>query len=74
MDTIRMIAYFLVVLGAILWGVVGIFNYDLISSIFGNASIMSRIIFSLVGVAGVTLLAIPREDECYCDCTETHMN
>ena len=74
MRTVRMIAYALVVLGAILWGVVGIFNYDLISAIFGEASIMSRIIFSLVGVAGIALLAIPREEECYCDCTDTHLN
>ena len=74
MHTIRTIAYYLVVLGAILWGVVGVFNYDLISSIFGNASFMSRLIFSIVGVAGVTLLAIPHTEECYCDCTETHLN
>jgi len=75
MRIVRMIAYSLVVLGAILWGMVGFFNYDLISAIFGEASIMSRIIFSLVGIAGVTLLSLPREEEeCYCDCTESHLN
>ena len=74
MHTARIIAYYLVVLGAILWGVVGVFNYDLISAIFGNSSVMSRIIFSLVGIAGITLLAVPKDEECFCDCTETHLN
>jgi len=44
----------LIIIGAINWGLVGLFRYDLISSIFGiNLMMISRIIFVLVGIAGL---------------------
>lgn len=48
------LALILVIIGAINWGLVGFFKYDLISSLFnGNLEIVSRIIFAIVGLAGI---------------------
>lgn len=44
----------LIIIGAINWGLIGFFRYDLISSIFGTSfEIVSRIIFAVVGLAGI---------------------
>ena len=48
----------LVIVGAINWGLIGIFKLDLINLLFGNMSWISRIIYSLVGIAGLYLLTI----------------
>jgi uncharacterized membrane protein YuzA (DUF378 family) len=54
------IALILVIIGALNWGLIGLFNFDLVASIFGGQStVLSRIIYSLVGLAGlysITLL------------------
>lgn len=54
MDWISMI---LLVIGGLNWGLVGIFDYDLVKSIFGDMSTPSRIVYSLVGVAAVWTIA-----------------
>lgn len=51
MDTIALI---LIVIGALNWGLVGIFQFDLVAAIFGGMSgVVSRIIYTLVGLAGI---------------------
>ena len=72
MHILRTIAYALVITGAIVWGLVGFFNYNIVAAIFGDATLMSRIIYSLVGAAGIVLLATANPEECYCDCSETN--
>ena len=48
------IALLLVVIGALNWGSIGIFNFDIVGALFGGQSaIISRIIFTLVGLAGL---------------------
>ena len=48
------IALALVIIGAIVWGGVGLFGVDIVAMIFGGqASIISRIIYTLVGIAGL---------------------
>ena len=48
------IALLLVIIGAVNWGLVGIFQFDLVASIFGGqAAVLSRIIYTLVGAAGL---------------------
>ena len=70
MHILRMIAYALVITGAIVWGLVGFFNYNVVASLFGDASLLSRIIYSLVGISGIILLATTEYEEasCFCDC------
>ena len=49
-----MIALILSVIGCINWGLVGLFRFDLVAWLFGGAgSVISRIIYTLVGLAGL---------------------
>lgn len=59
------LALVLVIIGALNWGLIGLFQFDLVASLFGGQSAMiSRIIYTLVGAAGIyaiTLLFRERE-------------
>lgn len=63
MDTVALI---LAIIGSLNWGLVGIFKFDLVAWLFGGqASPVSRIIFTLVGLAGIwciTLLFRKKQD------------
>ena len=65
MKILDYIALTLVIIGAINWGLVGFFNFDLVTAIFnGGAVWVSRIIFALVGIAGLYGLSLySRMDE-----------
>lgn len=55
-DTISLV---LVIVGAINWGSVGLFGFDIVAAIFGGQlSLMSRIIFTLVGIAGLWCITL----------------
>ncbi len=72
MHILRTIAFALVVTGAIVWGIVGFFNYNIVAALFGDATLMSRIVYSLVGIGGIIMLTtLGEQEECYCDCSET---
>jgi uncharacterized protein len=49
-DTITWIAFWLMVVGGINWGLVGLFDFDLVAAIFGSGSPASRIVYSLVAL------------------------
>lgn len=53
MKVIDKIALVLIIIGAINWGLVGIFNFNLVDSIFGSMSVVSRVIYALVGISGL---------------------
>ena len=53
MKTLDVLAAILVVVGAANWGLVGLFQFDLVAALLGEATIVSRIVYSLVGVAGL---------------------
>lgn len=48
----------LVIIGAVNWGLIGIFKLDLVSLIFGNMTWLSRIVYTLVGLSGLYLLSL----------------
>lgn len=50
-------ALVLVIIGAINWGLIGFFKFDLVAFIFGDMTIISRIIYALVGIAGLYLIS-----------------
>ena len=53
------IALLLVIVGAFNWGSIGLFGFDIVSWIFGGAgALMSRIIFTLVALAGVCCISL----------------
>lgn len=48
------LALILVIIGALNWGLIGLFQFDLVATLFGGAdSLMSRIVYTLVGLAGI---------------------
>ena len=46
------------IIGAINWGLIGFFRIDLVSLIFGEMSMLSRIIYSIVGLSGLYLVSL----------------
>ena len=53
MKVIDTIALVLIIIVAINWGLVGIFNFNLVEAIFGGLSVLTRIIYILVGISGL---------------------
>ena len=43
----------IILIGAINWGLIGFFDFDLVSSVFGQMSMLTRIIYGLVGIGGL---------------------
>lgn len=67
MNFLRYMAYALVLVGAINWGLIGLFDFNLVSTIFGEMTIISRIIYILVGLSAIaTAFLLPK--------CETHNN
>lgn len=60
MGILLKIAFILVIIGALNWGLVGFFKYDLIGAVFGERSAVSRVIYALVGIAGIVMLILIR--------------
>ena len=52
------LALLLTIVGAINWGTIGLFSLDLVAWIFGNMSLLSRIIYSLVGAGGLWCITL----------------
>lgn len=53
MKAVDNIALVLIIIGAINWGLVGLFNFNLVDTIFGTMSVISRIVYILVGISGL---------------------
>ena len=53
MKIIDKIALVLIIVGALNWGLIGLFNFDLVAAIFGDMTVLARIVYSLVGVSGL---------------------
>jgi len=56
MNPLTWIAFILVLVGALNWGLVGFFQFDLVAAIFGKMSTISRIIYGLVGLSAIYLI------------------
>lgn len=52
------LAVVLVIVGGLNWGLVGILKFDLVAAIFGDMSAISRVVYTLVGLAAIYLAAI----------------
>lgn len=54
MTTIDNVSLILVIIGALNWGSIGLFGFDIVAALFGGQmSVLSRIIYTLVGIAGL---------------------
>ncbi|MCC2930524.1 DUF378 domain-containing protein [Bacillus mojavensis] len=77
MSTIQRICLVLTIIGAINWGLIGFFQFDLVAAIFGGqGSALSRIIYGLVGIAGLINLGLlfkPNEERSREEATNPEM-
>ena len=58
MKVVYYIALTLVIIGAINWLLIGLFSFDVVATLFWNMSILSRIIYSLVGISGLISIGL----------------
>lgn len=62
MRTLDIIALVLVIIGAINWGLIGFFQFDLVAALFGSMSAVSRVVYALVGIAGLYAISFFAKD------------
>lgn len=62
MKTLDVIVLILVVIGAVNWGLIGFFSFDLVAMLFGTMSSFTRIIYALVGIAGLYAISFIGRD------------
>lgn len=58
METLQKIALCITIVGAINWGLIGILDFNLVATLFGDMTLISRIIYILVGVCGLINIGI----------------
>ncbi|WP_163536593.1 DUF378 domain-containing protein [Gracilibacillus sp. YIM 98692] len=61
MERWKKIAFILTIVGAINWGLIGFFQFDLVATLFGAGNmdtILPRIIYSLMGIAGISCIPL----------------
>lgn len=46
------------IIGAVNWGLIGFFRFDLVAWLLGNMTLLSRIVYGLVGIAGLYLISV----------------
>ena len=56
LNALDWIAIILLIVGGLNWGLVGIFSFDLVAAIFGDMSLISRIVYILVAISGIYIL------------------
>ncbi len=56
LNFLKYTSYALIIIGALNWGIVGIFGLDLVSYLFGDMTLLSRIIYILVGLSAIVSL------------------
>ena len=62
MKIVDKIALALIIIGAINWGLIAVFNFNLVAAIFGDMTLLSRIIYGLVGLSGLWGIKLLFED------------
>lgn len=53
METVHKVCLVFTIIGAINWGLIGFFDFNLVTSLFKDSSMIARIIYSIVGVCGI---------------------
>ena len=52
-DTVDLASLSLLIIGGLNWGLVGLFDVDLVATLFGDGSLLSRVVYALVGLAAL---------------------
>ena len=58
METLQKCALVVNIIGALNWGLIGIFDFNLVTFLFGSGTIMTRIVYSLVAITGIINIGI----------------
>ena len=59
METLQTTSLIVTIVGAINWGLVGLFEFDLVAALFGGmGSVVSRIVYTLIGITGLINIGI----------------
>lgn len=62
MNTLYKTALVIAIIGCINWGLVGILSFNLVEFLFGDATILTRVIYTLVAISGIVSLGILTKD------------
>lgn len=58
METLQKILLVITIIGAVNWGLIGLLDFNLVAMLFGESSLFSRIIYTLVGICGLVNIGI----------------
>lgn len=58
MEIIYKVALVVTIIGAVNWGLIGLFDLDLVATLFGAKSMLSRLVYDLVGICGLINIGI----------------
>lgn len=58
METLEKVALVFTIIGALNWGLVGIFDFNLVTTLFGDMTMLTRIVYVIVALAGLINLGI----------------
>lgn len=62
MNTLYKICLVISIIGCLNWGLVGIFNFNLVEFLFGDGTLLTRIVYALVAVSGIINIGILTKD------------
>ncbi len=62
MVILQKVALVFTIIGAINWGLIGFFDFNLVASIFGDMTTLARIIYAIVGIAGIINIGLLIQD------------
>ena len=57
METVKLVALVLVIIGALNWGLVGVFDFNLVSALFGLDTALTNLVYILVGLSALVCFA-----------------
>lgn len=58
MNTLQRIALIFTIIGALNWGLVGIFDFNLVTFIFGEATVLTRLVYIFIAFCGIVNIGI----------------
>ncbi len=58
METVQKILLIITIVGAVNWGLIGIMDFDLVAFLFGSMSLLTRIVYTLVGICGLVNIGL----------------
>ena len=58
METLQKTCLVITIIGALNWGLIGLLDFNLVDAIFGVGSLLSRIVYTLVGICGIVNIGI----------------